>query len=107
MRQTTRFLTILRGATGRLYAPDDQTPGCLSLRWRSSVGFGSDGPIDRLTVMREEGYTVTMNSTLTWAVDVGAVLNAEYGYKTDLVVDLVQNAEGAPPRGVEPFELVV
>jgi hypothetical protein len=35
------------------------------------------------------------------------VSDTEHGDKTDLVVDLVQNAEGAPPRGVDTFELMV
>lgn len=42
---------------------------------------------------------------LTRAVDVGAVLDAKHGEKMGFVVDLVENAEGAPAGGVDPCEL--
>ncbi|MGH8937852.1 MAG: hypothetical protein ACRDV2_00700, partial [Actinomycetes bacterium] len=47
------------------------------------------------------------NIVSTRTVDVGAVLDTEHGDKTDVVADRVQDAEGTPPRGVDPCELVV
>ena len=41
------------------------------------------------------------------AVDVGAVLDAKHSDKPDAVVDLVQDAERAAPREVDPFEFIV
>jgi hypothetical protein len=57
--------------------------------------------------IRRRTSRAACRSLLPRAVDVGAVFDTEHGDKTDLVVDLVQNAEGAPPRGVDTFELMV
>jgi hypothetical protein len=35
------------------------------------------------------------------------VFDTEHGDKTDFVVDLVQDAEGAPSRGVDTLEFMV
>ena len=44
---------------------------------------------------------------LTWAVDIGAMFDAEDGDEVYRVVDLVQDAEGPSSRGVDSGELVV
>lgn len=68
--------------------------GPLTHRCLPSVVFAGGSTETMLPVVGLGAETEEPLSTR--AVDVGAVLDAKHGDKTDFVVDLVENAEGAP-----------